>query len=620
MNEKRMAKGGAVMAALLLGLSGCVGPAVEPMTRTGGTIGTAEISMAERVSGSDTSATEAPTTEPAADESAAVREMTETTAAETASGTTASRSVERERITERVTGTTNRVPTPTPQPVVEPTTEEDFLNGAADFSVSLLRQRVSDGENLLLSPYAALSVLAMTANGAAEETQAQMERVLAGGMTIDRLNTYMRRYRRGLSSDETARLHTAGSIWMREDGGLRIEPSFLQTNTEFYGAEIRKAAFDDQTAAEINRWVSQQTDGMIDRMVERLSREDQMVLLSALAFEADWEKPYRENQVSDGVFRTADGTERAVEMMRSTEHRYMQDERAVGFLKDYAGGRYQFLALLPNEGISPAAYAASLTGEDFRRLVREAEKATVNAMLPAFDFACDTALRDTLRSLGMTDAFDERADFSRMSHAAPGLMIGQVKQKTFIQVSPQGTRAGAAASVSMVPKSAAPSDRRYTVTLDRPFLYGIVDSESGLPLFLGVMADPAEKTGRADGARSLPVRDAYRDIGYPASHQQPVILRSAAEAKRHLRQETAFDDRFFETQMLVCIPMEEGSGSIGHRVKSVRETGGTLRVDIERLIPEVGTCDMAATHILLTVPRMPLEPRQIEVCTTEVPY
>ncbi len=465
MNRRKITGNGtALAAALLLTLSGCVGPVAE---RTSAGYGARVPTTADR--------------QPVAQSSDEDRSA--------------------ERMTEETQGTGR---TEAPSPAVERTTEEAFLNGAANFSIGLLRQSVSAGENLLLSPYAALSVLSMTANGAAGETRTQMEHVLADGMPLDCLNRYMRGYRQALSSSKTARLRTAGSIWFRDEADrLQIEPSFLQVNTDFYDAGINKAPFHVQTVQEINRWVSEKTGGMIDRLVEELSPEDEMVLLSAIAFEAEWAKPYTDHQVSEGMFYTADGASRTVDMLRAAERQYLDDGRAVGFLKSYAGGRYQFLALLPNEGISPAAYAASLTGEDFRQLVRGAEEATVHTALPAFDFTCDAMLEQPLRALGMTDAFDEgAADFSRMGRSALGpLVIGSVRQKAFMQVSAQGTRAGAAASVVMEPASVKPSEpeKIYTVTLDRPFLYGIVDGETGLPLFLGIMADPAKKTGAVGG-------------------------------------------------------------------------------------------------------------------------
>lgn len=375
--------------------------------------------------------------------------------------------------------------------VADQPADETFLNGAAAFAVGLLQQSVAAGDNVLLSPFSALLALSMTANGAAGETRTQMEHVLAGGMSIDRLNAYLHTYMNGLPSDEKARLQTANAIWIR-DGENRFEakPLFLQTNVNYYGAAVNKAPFDEQTVGEINRWAAEQTGGRIDQLLTALAPTDRLLLLNAVTFDAAWTHPYEEHQVSDGNFHTSAGAVRQVKMMRATEQRYLDDGRATGFLKEYAGGRYQFVALLPNEGVSLRTYADSLTGEGFRQLLAKAEEAPVSTALPQFQFACDAALTDALQALGMTDAFGPGADFSRLGTGTDGpLAIGSVLQKTYIQVFEQGTRAGAVTSV-MIAGSTKP-EKTYAVTLDRPFLYGIVDGETGLPLFLGAMTDPA---------------------------------------------------------------------------------------------------------------------------------
>ena len=86
----------------------------------------------------------------------------------------------------------------------------------------------------------------------------------------------------------------------------------------------------------------------------------------------------------------------------------------------------------------------------------------------------------------------DRADFSRLgSFEAGNIYISQVLHRTFLSVGEKGTRAGAAASVAMNATSAAPEEEPKAVILDRPFLYAIWDTEEDLPIFLGVLADPA---------------------------------------------------------------------------------------------------------------------------------
>lgn len=62
-----------------------------------------------------------------------------------------------------------------------------------------------------------------------------------------------------------------------------------------------------------------------------------------------------------------------------------------------------------------------------------------------------------------------------------------------------------------------------------------------------------------------------------------------------------FDEEYFEEHNLVMVLVEEGSGSIRHKVKAVRETSNHWEIVIQREVPEVGTDDMALWHILIEV-------------------
>ena len=180
-------------------------------------------------------------------------------------------------------------------------------------------------------------------------------------------------------------------------------------------------------------------------------------------------------------------------MMFNTEYGYLETENATGFLKPYRDGRYAFAALLPNEGLTVPDLLAALTAEGLRDLIANPQYHEVRTGLPKFELSCDTDLTTLLQVLGMETAFrHDRADFSRLgSFEAGNLYISQVLHRTFLSVGEKGTRAGAATSVAMNATSADPGEEPKAVILDRPFLYAIWDTEEDLPIFLGVLADPA---------------------------------------------------------------------------------------------------------------------------------
>ena len=355
---------------------------------------------------------------------------------------------------------------------------------AANFGVALFKTSLENGTNTLISPLSVLYALAMTANGAEGETLAQMEQVL--GMESDELNGYMLAYLDSLSEKE---LHLANSIWFKDDPAFVIEDSFLQTNADFYGADAYKVAFDEATRNTINNWVKENTDGMIPEIIDEIPDGAIMYLVNALAFDAQWEKEYEKTQVWSGTFTTEDGIEQDVDMMHSEEHTYLEDEQARGFIKYYKGGRYAFVALLPKEGVSVADYVDSLTGEHLMELLSNPISTNVVAAMPKFEVEYDVEMGEILKEMGMTDAFDGSvADFSRLGTSENGnIRISRVLHKTFISVAEQGTKAGAATAVEMVTEGALLVDKFQEVTLDRPFVYLLMDCETNLPFFIGTM-------------------------------------------------------------------------------------------------------------------------------------
>lgn len=359
-----------------------------------------------------------------------------------------------------------------------------------DFAIRLFQHSEKDGENTLISPLSVISALAMTANGAEGRTLSQMEEVF--GIPVSELNENIYAYTKALPVGDKYKLSIANSIWFKDDESFYVEEDFLQSNADWYGAGQFKAPFNKQTLMDINKWVEENTDGMIKDILDSIPENAVMYLINALAFDAEWKNIYYDYQVQEGVFTKEEGLEQQVEMMYSTEHQYLLDENAVGFIKYYADEKYAFAALLPNEGISVTDYVNSLDGERLASILADPVDVHVNAAIPKFESEYKTELNDTLKLMGMTDAFDDTvSDFSGIGHSTIGnLYISRVIHKTFISVDEKGTKAGAATVVEMKAESAIMEPEEIkTVYLDRPFVYMLIDCEANLPVFIGTVMD-----------------------------------------------------------------------------------------------------------------------------------
>jgi len=361
--------------------------------------------------------------------------------------------------------------------------------GVTDFAIRLFKETNENGKNTLISPLSVLCALAMTANGAEGETREQMEAVF--GMSVEELNLYLYSYINSLPQGEKYKLSVANSIWFKDDPRFTVNQGLLQANADYYGAEIYKSPFNNQTLNDINNWVKNETHNMIPKIIDEIPEEALMYLINALAFEAEWTKIYEDDQVHDRTFTKEDGTEQDVELMYSTEGKYLEDRNATGFIKYYSGRKYAFVALLPNEGVTVSEYVSSLDGSSLAAMLANAESRTVETAIPKFESEYTVEMSEILEAMGMPSAFDDkRAEFDGIGEWSEGpIYISEVLHKTYIQVGERGTKAGAVTSVGLDGATSADPSEIKRVYLDRPFVYMVIDCETNTPFFIGIVMD-----------------------------------------------------------------------------------------------------------------------------------
>ncbi len=365
----------------------------------------------------------------------------------------------------------------------------DFSKGNEafnSFAVKMLQKNQKEGKNTLLSPLSILCALSMTANGAGDDTLREFEAIF--GMSADEMNKYLASYIKQLPDDEKYSLKLANSIWFTNSDEFKVNQDFLQKNADYYKPQIYSADFNGNTVKDINNWVKKNTDGMIPKVIDELDENTLMCLINALAFDAEWETVYEENQVRDSYFYAFNGDSQKVEYMFNNEHTYLCDEESTGFIKYYADRKYAFVAVLPNKDITLSQYISSLTGDKIANLLNTAQQVNdLRTKLPKFEYAFNTELSEILKNMGMKTAFDStNADFSGVGAYSKGnIFLSKVIHKTYISVAEKGTRAGAV-TAEILCGSSAPQ-KVYEVYLDRPFMYMIIDCENNLPFFIGTV-------------------------------------------------------------------------------------------------------------------------------------
>ena len=400
------------------------------------------------------------------------------------------------KVTERVVKATEKLTNITLEPLGREN-DEDSMPGplgygesknisdvTVDFGFELFRYALENGDNSLVSPVSVMAALAMATDGADGETLAEMERVL--GMTNEDLRKYYGSYVHPANSSEELRF--ANSLWLRNDGSFQVNKNFVERTLEAYGADVFSEPFDAETKDKINYWISKNTDGEIENMLGEIPPEAVSYIINTVLFEAEWAEKYNDTSIRENeIFTAANGEKQTVTMMGSEENCFVRIGKTKGFIKNYKGGEYAFVGLLPDEGVSVKEAAASFCGEEFINAVKNAESKPVDVRIPKFSFDCKFELNDSLKAMGMPSAFDSsKADFTNLGTSPMGnIYIGRVLHNTFIRFDEAGTKAGAATAIEFDCEGAM-LDMEY-LTFDRPFIYAIVDTSTGMPIFIGAV-------------------------------------------------------------------------------------------------------------------------------------
>lgn len=384
-------------------------------------------------------------------------------------------------------------------PAVAPSDLEELVAGNSAFAFDLYQAIRKEPGNLFYSPYSISVALAMTYAGARGETERQMAQVLHFALEQARLHPAFNALDQALASrgagakskdGQPFRLRVANSLWGQ--AGYTFLPAFLDTLAENYGAGLRlvdfKGAPEDARKA-INKWVSDQTEGKIRDLIPHgaIDTLTRLVLANAIYFNAAWMHAFEKEATQDGPFYLLDGSQVAVPMMRQNERfPYFAGKGVQAVELPYDGGEVSMVLLVPDRGAF-SAFEEALSAQVVADILARMEYTSVNLAMPRFKYDATLSLADTLRAMGMPEAFSANADFSGMD-GTRNLAITDVFHKAFVAVDEAGTEAAAATAV-VIGLTAMPA-RPVDLTVDRPFIFLIRDIQTGTILFVGRVLNP----------------------------------------------------------------------------------------------------------------------------------
>ncbi len=375
---------------------------------------------------------------------------------------------------------------------------------AADdmFGADLFRLLGAAGQNTVFSPASVAAALQMALFGARGATAAQLAAALhldgparaADGLRLlsDLLSSAGAGGPGGPGGGLTVR--APNTLWVQ--AGLPLSPGFTGQLAEIAGVTVRPADFQGAPAearVQINDLIAEQTADKITNLLGRdaVSAATRLVLANAVYLKAAWTFPFPARATADAPFYPGDagGAPLSAPTMRLTSDlAYLRADGYQAVLLPYKESRLAMAVVLPEAG-PPAALAPRLT-RGLAPLLTGATRQSVALSLPKFRQRAGFGLIPVLQQLGVQDAFTSAADFSGITSAVR-LSISAVVHQAYIDVDEQGTEAAAATAVAMRPMALRRGPEPVRMIVDRPFLFAITDTATGLPLFLGQVTRPA---------------------------------------------------------------------------------------------------------------------------------
>lgn len=344
--------------------------------------------------------------------------------------------------------------------------------GRSSFGFAVLDQLYTGGKNTVFSPVSLEIALSMAADGAKGET---LQEIL-DAMNIPSTDLIAAAVPEGI--------HSANAAFTSELAPLYRE--YINRLNDAYGAEWFE--IDQNVVKQANKWVDKHTDGLIDTLLtEKPDPMTGLILINAVAMDADWQKPFYESGVQQEMFHTPGG-DVEVDMMHQTSYFDYAEKDGVQIIRlPYANSNLSMYVMLPEEG-GMEALADTLADQGSAFFADGLESAEVIFALPKMDISDENGLNEAMQLLGVSKAFTGEADFSGMS--ATPMYIAEIFQKARIQIDEAGAKAAASTEIAMACMGARPSEDPPVMTVDRPFAFAIMDDETNTVCFAGMIENP----------------------------------------------------------------------------------------------------------------------------------
>ena len=365
--------------------------------------------------------------------------------------------------------------------------ESSYIKALDNFGAELFSRVYDKGENMNISPLGLHMSLSLLSHGTDGNTQDEILKTLGVSSYTEGLlkKQNMLIFEKLYKDTEESKLLLANSMWMDENS--KFQDEFITSALESYYSELYRVNFSlDETYEDIDKWAREKTNDLVGMKVDK-DEETVLVIMNAIYLSDEWNLPFDKEKTKEGTFTLDDGTE--VSSMFMNEHfdhvSYHTEDDFFKIRLELKEVGYVEL-ILPSEEISIDDFV-----QDNELITRALNiscdtngEATIR--VPKLEIEVEYILNDVLRGLGIVDAFEENADFSRLTEESTGLRLSNVKQNTYFAFDEIKVEA---AAVTMEQVTMESVQIVVIEDFNRPFVYS-VRSNDGALLFAGAVNNP----------------------------------------------------------------------------------------------------------------------------------
>jgi len=366
----------------------------------------------------------------------------------------------------------------------------------AEFSQTLLLQTLSKEckesdqlNNIVLAPACIVSALMLLEKGAAGETLSGIQQALQGkGESVALQKVH---------NEPVKVFNDAVRVWISKLLHSQLVPEWVNKVGPEAFATADFVAQVEQTAARINKFVSDTTKGHLKKLVDSGDIMGAvLVLVTACHFKDNWLHEFDKKNTYDAeFFISSEQTISVPFMYQMIREKHLctvcRGREFTALHKPYENPEFEMALILPKRegpaGLFDALRDGCLLGNRYKH-----QKANyISLTVPRFDVTQKLKLNTILQSMGMVDAFDVgKADFTRMV-AAPedsdkSVFIDAIIHKARVTVDEKGTEASGATAVIMRTSALIPEQLHF----NRPFIFAVLHVETHAPFFVGIVSNP----------------------------------------------------------------------------------------------------------------------------------